>query len=512
MITNYKDHVFTLCPSHGGLEWAEYVCLEVHCTDMLSDSTFGVVYVPISDFTIDEEEKIFRICHTENGKNSEARLCIRFKRLWSVPMSSSAASVHGNTNIIQSSVNENNESNEICQTTPNEILKNNGNNHNITENNINDNISRKSDGTYTENSSDENIFLTPPGPGVGTGININGIPKKYAGVVENVGKGIYNGVTGGIGLAGDIGIGIAGGVGLVGGLAGGIGSGIIGGIAGGIVGGIGIAGNMVGIKGAPEPVGVITLRCLLKESSEYFSMWPAEGVLAGALRDNSSAYTVENFCVAPGYEGLVLQGVSENDFVFNRRLKPISFVTDIFNLGTKVSSNEVLGSKSANDGTFRKRVSFTTPTKQMQKDEKQMKKDQKNVKKEEKRSLALLELNENERIKKSKLLAEYVAQVEENEKKIGLLEKQNSKSLMAIKEGNKSLQKKNDDSSKKSKDSIGRNDLCDDSDEESENHSDEINDYKNKMRHVVNKKEENENLSVGDVSELEMDVAVGSSR
>ena len=134
------------------------------------------------------------------------------------------------------------------------------------------------------------------------------------------------------------------------------------------------------------------------------------------------------------------------------------------------------------------------------------------MKNEEKRSLALLESNENERIKKSKLLAEYVAQVEENDKKIGLLKKQNSKSMITVKEGKNSLQKKNNDNSKKSKDGFGRNNLGDDSDEDSDNQSDEINDNRNVMSHVVGNKEERDSLSVGDVSELEVDVAVGSSR
>ena len=101
------------------------------------------------------------------------------------------------------------------------------------------------------------------------------------------------------------------------------------------------------------------------------------------------------------------------------------------------------------------------------------------MKNEEKRSLALLESNENERIKKSKLLAEYVAQVEENDKKIGLLKKQNSKSMIAVKEGKNSLQKKNNDNSKKSKDDFGRNNLGDNSDEDSDNQSDDINDNRN---------------------------------
>jgi hypothetical protein len=437
---NFREYMFTLCPSHGGLEWAEYVCLEIHTTDMLSDTIFGKIYIPMSDFSIVEEEKTYSVCHKENlssssHSNEGAKMTIRLKRLWAVPMSSSAASVFsagsGTAN-----------SNNICSETGSDQNRMSaaGSVEDLKSENLcygttlhpdeNGNIS-----TSTTVTSD--VYTQQPGINVPSGSKV---PKKSKGIVQNVGHGIYQGVAGGVGMATGIGMGIAGGIGVAGGMAGGIGVGIVGGIAGGIAGGIGLAGGMVGIAGArsPEHVGVVTLRCLLKESSEYYSMWPAESVLAGALRDNSAVYTVENFCVASAYEGIVLQEVSESELVFNRRLKPISFITDIFNLGSKSSTTsqpsfKISTSDESQETT--KKVTFLTPTKPSSREEKQVKKDEKNTKKEEKSSLALLEINENAQIKKSSLLAEYVAQVEENERKIVMLKKQSSKQILVQRQG-----------------------------------------------------------------------------
>jgi hypothetical protein len=69
------------------------------------------------------------------------------------------------------------------------------------------------------------------------------------------------------------------------GIAGGI-VGVAGGIVGGVAGVGGIAGAILlgGLLSGTEAVGVVTLRCLLKESDEYLSMWPAEGLLSGSVR------------------------------------------------------------------------------------------------------------------------------------------------------------------------------------------------------------------------------------
>lgn len=92
-------------------------------------------------------------------------------------------------------------------------------------------------------------------------------------------SGTFPAVTGG---AANVVLGIAGGiVGVAGGIVG-VAGGIVGGVAG--VGGIAGAILLGGLLSGTEAVGVVTLRCLLKESDEYLSMWPAEGLLSGSLR------------------------------------------------------------------------------------------------------------------------------------------------------------------------------------------------------------------------------------
>ena len=80
-VINLKEYTFTLCPSHGGLEWADYIRLQIHCTDLITDNIFGVVYIPIGDFNILEEEKSYPVCHKGGDKIRDAQLTIRLKRL-----------------------------------------------------------------------------------------------------------------------------------------------------------------------------------------------------------------------------------------------------------------------------------------------------------------------------------------------------------------------------------------------------------------------------------------------
>ena len=524
--TNFKEYTFTLCPSHGGLEWAEYVCLEIHTTDILSDTIFGKIYIPMGDFSIIEEEKTYSVCHSANPgssshNNEGAKLTLRLKRLWAVPMSSSAASVFSagtgtaNSNNLGSETGS--DRNRVSAAGSVDDLK---------SDNLCNRTTLHPDGDSNNSTSTTvtgDVYTQQPGINIPSGSKVS---KKSKGIVQNVGHGIYHGVAGGMGMASGIGMGIAGGIGVAGGMAGGIGVGIVGGIAGGIAGGIGMAGGMVGIAGprSPEHVGVVTLRCLLKESSEYFSMWPAESVLAGALRDNSAVYSVENFCVASAYEGIVLQEVSESELVFNRRLKPISFITDIFNLGSKASTTsqpsfKISSSEESQETT--KKVTFLTPTKPAPREENQLKKDEKNAKKEEKSSLALLEINENAQIKKSSLLAAYVAQVEENERKIVMLKKQSSKQMLVKRQtedtehseaGKKiELNLKSEDRRAPRADrggGRGRNrnrDVefsSDDDDDDDDGDSDDSKDD--------SKDDDKDDGIPDDVSELEMDMAAGS--
>ena len=520
-VINLKEYTFTLCPSHGGLEWADYIRLQIHCTDLITDNIFGVVYIPIGDFNILEEEKSYPVCHKGGDKIRDAQLTIRLKRLWRLPMSSSAAST-GNSNsnslnVFNSTSTDYNSINETTHDATTLKIDKNPFDSDTAHNKIVREFSKSSDdhniGTkaahHTETVAHESIVT----------------PKKEKGIVQNVGIGLYHGVAGGIGIASDITMGIAGGLGAAGGLAGGIGIGIVGGIAGGIVGGIvsagGIAGGMVGIR-APEPVGVVTLRCLLRESSEYISMWPSESVLAGALRDNSSTYSAENFCVAAAYEGLLLHEVAEKELLYNRRLKPISFVTDIFNLGAKTtikhnlsaqhthssSSGKYLDNEKGDIGEKSKRVSFITPSKQtMSKEEKQIKKDDKKIRKEEKKSLALLEFNENARIEKSRLLSEYMEKVEENDKRTSLLKKESSRRLKLSDKGvgngtNKDKEKDKDkdkDKDRKSLNLAGET-LGNDSDDDN-----------NDVASSSDKDSDDEAVE-DDVSELEMDMTETNPR
>lgn len=501
-VTNLKDHLFTLCPSHGGLEWADYVRLQIHCTDLLTDTVFGVVYVPIGDFNILEEEKSYPVSHKGGEKIRDALLTIRLKRLWRLPMSSSAASTGNAMNVFSSTSTDCNSISESTHDANTIKIGKNPFDADLSHNKILREFTKSSDdhdvGMKTSHHSETAAECTPA-------------HKK--GIVKNVGKGIYNGVTGGIGIASDIGMGIAGGIGAAGGIAGGIGIGIVGGIAGGIVGGIvsagGIAGGMVGIRAA-EPVGVVTLRCLLRESSEYISMWPSESVLAGALRDNNSTYSAENFCVAAAYEGLLLHEVAEKELLYNRRLKPISFVTDIFNLGMKASakhgtsathaqitsSDKIVDNEKGEIGEKSKRVSFITPTKQALKEEKQVKKDEKRVRKEEKKSLALLEFNENARIEKSRLLSEYMEKVEEDDKRSTMLRKQSSRMLKTSDKGAGKSKEKDKETLLLAGQALG-NDSDDDDEDDEDGSSD---------------KDSDEEGVEDDVSELEMDMAETNPR
>ena len=443
---DFKSFNFTLCPSHGGLEWAEYVCLEIHNGDVVTDHVFGVVYIPIGDFDLIEQERTYPVSKGKSLKHHIARLTIRLKRIWSVPKHSSAASVGGSSvsnlvftagstdSLIDQDIELDAESRAACK------------DHGSVSDDLNvGSVSTAADSALLYPSSDNSVVRTDE---IDTGITgANSLPdvshpKKGKGIVKNVGSGIYHGVAGGIGIAGGIGMGIAGGIGVAGGVAGGIGMGIAGGIAGGIVGGLGIAGDItMGIAGGlgvvgkkfPEPVGVVTLRCLLKESSEYLSMWPGECLLAGALRENSSSSGIEKFCVAAGYDGLVLKEVSENELIFNRRLKPITFVTDIFDFGSKdfftsISDGIDLKNEKNNDlttttGEKTKRVSFITPFKKQTKEEKKTKKEEKI------KSLALLLKNENAKIKRSNILSEYIADREKSEKIIKLKKEKSKPTL-----------------------------------------------------------------------------------
>jgi hypothetical protein len=503
---NFKDHLFTLCPSHGGLEWADYVRLQIHCTDLLTDTVFGVVYVPIRDFNILEEEKSYPVSHKGGEKIRDALLTIRLKRLWRLPMSSSAASTGNAMNVLSSTSTDYNSISESTHDASTIKIEKNQFDADSSHNKI----LRE----FTKSSDDHDVGMKTTHH---TETATEHTPAHKKGIVKNVGKGIYNGVTGGIGIASDIGMGIAGGIGAAGGIAGGIGIGIVGGIAGGIVGGIvsagGIAGGIVGIRAA-EPVGVVTLRCLLRESSEYISMWPSESVLAGALRENNSTYSAENYCVAAAYEGLLLHEVAEKELLYNRRLKPISFVTDIFNLGMKasakhgtstihthsMSSDKIVDNEKGENGEKSKRVSFITPTKQTLNEEKQAKKDEKRVRKEEKKSLALLEFNENARIEKSRLLSEYLEKVEETDKRSTMLKKQSSRKLKTSDEDNGAGNSKEKDKETLLKAGLALGDDSDDDDEEEEEDS------------GSSDKDSEEEGVEDDVSELEIDMGEPNPR
>ena len=435
--TDFKSFNFTLCPSHGGLEWAEYVCLEIHSGDVLTDHIFGIVYIPIGDFNLIEQERTYPVSKGKSLKSSIARLTIRLKRIWSIPKHSSAASVCGsslsNPVFTAGSTDSINDLDTGLDVESRPAYNEHGN---VSDDMYVASVSTAADSALLCPSIDNSVVHTDEIDTAMSGANMPpdaSHPKKSKGVVQNVGSGIYHGVAGGIGIAGGIGMGIAGGIGVAGGVAGGIGMGIAGGIAGGIVGGLGIAGDItMGIAGGlgvvgkkfPEPVGVVTLRCLLKESSEYLSMWPGECLLAGALRENSTSSGIEKFCVAAGYDGLVLKEVSENELIFNRRLKPITFVTDIFNFGSKdffTSLSDGIDLKNENNNDVpattadkAKRVSFITPFQKQTKEEKKNKKDEKI------KSLALLLKNENAKIKRSNILSEYIADREISEKKMKL--------------------------------------------------------------------------------------------
>ena len=55
LTVNLDRHVFGLSPSQGCFETAEYVRLEVHGSDMLSDKLLGYALVPVDDFDMDVE-------------------------------------------------------------------------------------------------------------------------------------------------------------------------------------------------------------------------------------------------------------------------------------------------------------------------------------------------------------------------------------------------------------------------------------------------------------------------
>lgn len=58
---DFKRFKFTLCPSQGGFECADYVKLEIHSIDLLNDKIIGVAYIPIGDFDIKEREKVYEV-------------------------------------------------------------------------------------------------------------------------------------------------------------------------------------------------------------------------------------------------------------------------------------------------------------------------------------------------------------------------------------------------------------------------------------------------------------------
>jgi hypothetical protein len=98
-VVDFKGFIFTLSPSQGGFECADYVKLEIHSIELLNDKIIGVAYIPIGDFDIQEREKVYEVSGYKQIKEKDVGglengcLTVHLKRLWSVPKFSNAASV-----------------------------------------------------------------------------------------------------------------------------------------------------------------------------------------------------------------------------------------------------------------------------------------------------------------------------------------------------------------------------------------------------------------------------------